>query len=56
METYEQISGCTINIDYRGALNQAGLSDPFTTDLVERIAAALENWEMTGLNQADNAA
>ncbi len=56
LETYEQISGCTINIDYRDALDQAGLSDPFTTDLVERVAAALENWEMTGLNQADNAA
>ncbi|MGI6199708.1 MAG: peptidase M3 [Christensenellales bacterium] len=41
LATYDKITQYTINVDYLDALAGAGLSNPFATDCVSRIAEAL---------------
>ena len=44
MEIYDQLTQYTLNVSYLEALEESGLSDPFTSDAVERIGAAIESW------------
>lgn len=41
MQIYDQLTQYTLNAEYRDALREVGLSDPFTSDCTARIARAL---------------
>lgn len=44
LEIYDQITQFTNNAQYREPLRQCGLSDPFTSDCVQRIAQSLADY------------
>lgn len=41
LDTYQKLSHFTLNVDYLDALSQAGMSNPFSSDIVDEIADTL---------------
>lgn len=49
LDIYDQLTQRTINVAYRETLREVGLSDPFTSDCVERLAKTLDEEMGLGL-------
>ena len=43
MQIYDKLTQYTINVEYLETLKKVGLSDPFSSDCVQRVAQALND-------------